>query len=96
MKNKIDKTINIHINNILNDLIEKKSDNLITIIKIDANKSLSKITIYVSILKNQENVLNMLNSLKMKIKNNFFLKKKIYKIKDIEFKLANSFYEINL
>lgn len=94
---KHDKIIKKYITVIIKNIINIENNNLITITNMQTKTDLSKLTIYLSILKNKDMILNILKLSSKKIKHELSNKIKKYKIPDIEFTLDKSIeYEIHI
>jgi ribosome-binding factor A len=83
-KNKIIQKL---IASIIREQIDIKYDNLITITSVDIKNDSSKASVYISSLKNENEIIKILNTYTKKIKHSLTIKLKTYKIPNLEFKL---------
>lgn len=90
MTNNIKKSIQKHISKIVQNIAINIKDNIITVTNIDIANDLSKSNIYVSILKNKENIIKQLNNSSKEIKHSLTTKMKKYKIPAIHFLIDKS------
>lgn len=95
--NKKNKTLQKLISIIIKKLITIDDNNLITITYVETNKDFSKSIIYISSLKKEKEIIQILNLHTKKIKHEVTQKIKNYKIPEIEFKLDKTYeYELML
>lgn len=86
-KNKIIQKL---ISPIIKELISLEDNNLITITSVETALNGLHAKIYISSLKNEKDIINILNSNKKKIKHMLTTKIKNYKIPEIDFYLDKS------
>ncbi|HIH2763752.1 MAG TPA: ribosome-binding factor A [Candidatus Azoamicus sp.] len=86
-KNKIIQKL---ISPIIKELISLKDNNLITITSVETALNGLYAKIYISSLKNEKDIINILNANKKKIKHMLTTKIKNYKIPEIDFYLDKS------
>ena len=85
--NKKNKTIQKLISIIIKELINIENNNLITVTSVDITKNGLNSKIYISSLKNEKEIIKILNINKKKIKHKLAIKMKNYIIPEIEFYL---------
>lgn len=88
--NKKNKIIQKLISQIIRELIFVEHDNLITITYVNTSADGLKSNIYISSLKNEKEIINVLNKYNKKIKNELSKKIKNSKIPELEFHIDNN------
>lgn len=88
--NKKNKIIQKLISQIIRELIFVEHDNLITITYVNTYADGLKSNIYISSLKNEKEIINVLNKYNKKIKNELSKKIKNSKIPELEFHIDNN------
>lgn len=85
--NKKNKIIQKLISSIIKELIHVENNNLITVTSVETSLNGVNAKIYISSLKNEKNIIDILNANKKKIKHILTTKIKNYKTPEIEFHL---------